>query len=128
MPYDLTTSRQPLRGEVVDDRPPPQSTAALLEMISYVMDRCFEIPGTNFRFGVNSLLLLIPVLGDIVPTFISTLILIIGLTHYRVPKIVAARMVLNSLLDAAISAIPVVGNVWDVLFKADTRNVRLLME
>jgi Domain of unknown function (DUF4112) len=45
-----------------------------------------------------------------------------------VPRIVAARMVVNTLLDSAVSAIPVVGNLWDVWFKADSRNVQLLRE
>jgi hypothetical protein len=53
-------------------------------------------------------------------------ILTIGLTSYQVPRIVAARMVMNTLLDSLISAIPLVGNLWDVWFKADTRNVNLL--
>src|SRR5262249_10329375 len=59
---------------------------------------------------------------------ISFAILAIGLSHYRVPRIVAARMVINSLIDSVMSSLPVVGNLFDVYFKADTRNVRLLRE
>jgi len=92
------------------------------------MDRCFELPGGKGRFGLNSVLLLVPVLGDAVATAVSLFILGVGLRHHRVPRIVAARMVVNTTLDSAISAVPIVGNVWDVWFKADTRNVRLLRE
>jgi hypothetical protein len=99
----------------------------LLDWLSLVMDRLFEIPGTRIKFGLNSILLLIPVLGDVIPTLISGLILAVGLSHHRVPRIVAARMMLNSLLDASLGWIPVFGDLFDLWFKADTRNVRLLM-
>lgn len=126
--YPVPT-RPVLRGEVVDEPPPvPRSTMDLLDWISYLMDRCYELPGTRVRVGFNSLFLLVPVLGDVLPTLISTAILVIGLSHYRVPRIVATRMVFNSLLDASISWVPVLGNLWDVYFKADTRNIRLLRE
>src|SRR5262245_32290893 len=122
-------TRPALRGEVVDDRPrKPVSVVDWLELASYLMDRLFTVPGTNKRFGLNSVMLLVPVLGDLLPTLISFGILAVGLSHYRVPRIVATRMVLNSLLDSLISCIPIVGNVWDVYFKADRRNVRLLKE
>lgn len=114
----VVLSRGPRRLEAID----------LLDGISHLMDRAFEIPGSNVRFGINSLLLFMPGIGDLIAGAISTFILLIGLTHYRVPKIVAARMILNSLLDATISAVPVVGNLWDVWFKADTRNVTLLRQ
>jgi hypothetical protein len=114
----VIVTREPRRFETID----------LLDGLSRLMDRCFEIPGSNFRFGINSLLLLMPGIGDAIAGAISTLIIVIALTHYRLPRIVAARMILNSVLDAAISAIPVIGNVWDVWYKADTRNVNLLRQ
>ncbi len=95
--------------------------------ISWVMDRCFELPGTGVRFGVNSiLLLLLPGLGDALTSILSFYILAIAFNNYRVPRIVAARMVVNTLLDSTISSLPLVGLMWNVWFKADTRNVRLL--
>jgi hypothetical protein len=100
----------------------------MLDRISLVMDRLFVLPGTRFRFGINSLLLLLPILGDAVASFVSLGILAIGLSNYRVPRIVAARMVLNSLLDASLGWVPVLGDLFDLFFKADTRNVRLLQE
>jgi hypothetical protein len=99
-----------------------------LEGLSHLMDRAWEVPGSKARFGLNSLLLLMPGIGDAIASAISLMILFVGLHHYRVPRIVAVRMVMNTVLDAAISAIPIVGNLWDVWFKADTRNVRLLRQ
>lgn len=124
---------QPIeRPTVISVKPVPRrpegTVLDLLDWLSLVMDRLFEVPGTRLRFGLNSVLLLLPVLGDIIPTLISAAILAIGLSHYRVPRIVAARMVLNSLLDASLGWIPVFGDLFDLWFKADTRNVRLLMQ
>src|SRR5262249_13117181 len=84
----------------VTPRPRPVDTIDLLESLSYLMDRCFEVPGTKARFGLNSLLLLVPVLGDAVASAISLFILSVGLRHKRVPRIVAARMVVNTMLDS----------------------------
>jgi len=109
----------------------PKETGTLLDfldLLSFLMDRCFTVPGTQMRFGFNSLLLFVPVAGDALAGMISFLILSVGLSHYRVPRIVATRMVLNSLLDTTMSGIPVVGNLFDVYFKADSRNIRLLKE
>jgi hypothetical protein len=107
-------------------QPPP--VLELLDWLSLVMDRAFQVPGTDVRFGLNSLLMLLPVLGDVIPTMVSVAILAVGLRHYRVPRIVAARMMLNSAVDASLGWIPVFGDLFDLWFKADTRNVRLLMQ
>jgi hypothetical protein len=112
----VVVKRLPRRVEVID----------LLEGVSHLMDRHFEVPGSRVRFGVSTLLLLLPGLGDLISTMISLFIVSVAVHHYRVPRIVAARMLVNTLLDAAICAVPGVGNVWDVWFKADTRNVNLL--
>lgn len=127
---DLQTNDKPTPTPVVIlGRTPHRPDALeLVELLSYLMDRCFELPGSRVRFGVNSLLLLLPGLGDVAAATVSLLIVGIGLTHYRVPRIVAARMVLNSLLDALISGVPILGNIWDVWFKADSRNVDLLRQ
>lgn len=122
-------TRAPLRGEILSaGAPDPHARALFLDWISFIMDRWFQVPGTRLRFGLNSILLLLPVLGDIIPTLISVAILLVGLRSYQVPRIVAARMVLNSLLDASLGWIPVLGDLFDLFFKADTRNVRLLQE
>jgi hypothetical protein len=122
-------TQQPLQGEVIAGPPTPrQVPLELLDLISFLMDRCVTIPGTQVKVGLNAVLFVLPVLGDIIPSLVSLSILAVGLGHYRVPRIVATRMVLNSLLDASIGWIPVVGDLFDVYFKADTRNVRLLQQ
>jgi Domain of unknown function (DUF4112) len=128
MPDQPLGTRPALRGEIVEGVPRAASPLEVLDLVSYVMDRCVEVPGTNIRVGLNALLPFLPVLGDIIPAMVSLGILLVGLNHYRVPRIVAARMVLNSLLDIALGWIPLFGDLFDVWFKADTRNVRLLQE
>ncbi len=130
MSHPPVEKHEPLKGEVVyhPQTVNVQSPADLLDLVSYLMDRCFVLPGTDVRFGLNAFFLVLPVLGDIIPALVSLGILAVGLSSYRVPRIVAARMVLNSLLDISIGWIPVVGDLFDLWFKADTRNVRLLQE
>lgn len=130
MSHPPAERHDPLKGEVVYH---PQTIhvktpVEFLDLVSYLMDRCFVLPGTDVRFGLNAFFLVLPVLGDIIPGLVSVGILAVGLSSYRVPRIVAARMVLNSLLDISIGWIPVVGDLFDLYFKADTRNVRLLQE
>jgi len=124
---------EPLRGRVLFGPMPPaqqnqQPMLAMLDTLSFVMDRMFEIPGTKMRVGLNTLLLLLPVFGDGISSLVSAAILAIGLSMFRVPRIVAARMMMNSLIDSAVGWIPVAGDLFNLWFKADTRNVRLLME
>ncbi len=132
---DAAERRKPLEGEILTGGASPRPggvagdpTLALLDLISFVMDRLVPIPGTRLRVGLNSLVLLLPVFGDVLASLVSVGILAIGLSSYRVPRIVAARMVLNTLLDTSLGWIPVVGDLFDLFFKADTRNVRLLQQ
>jgi uncharacterized protein DUF4112 len=127
-----STPAEPLKGQVLFGPPPgeqpQQPMLALLDLVSFVMDRLVEVPGTKVRVGLNTLLLLLPVVGDAFSSAVSVFILTVGLSVFKVPRIVAARMMMNSLIDASIGWIPVVGDVFNLWFKADTRNVRLLMQ
>jgi len=112
---------------VISRAPRPLAAFDALDAISHFMDRCFELPGSRMRFGFNSVMLLfLPGLGDLITGLVSLMILSVAITHCRVPRIVAARMMLNSLLDVTVSAVPVVGSLWGAWFKANTRNVNLL--
>src|SRR4051794_12861668 len=93
----VVTRRVPRRLEPID----------FLEGISRLMDSCFEIPGSRVRIGLNTFLLLAPGVGDAIASAISTLILVVGISSYRLPRIVVARLFINVLLDATVSAIPV---------------------
>lgn len=89
------------------------------------MDARFEIPGTGIRFGLDSILGLIPGVGDWL-TSIFSLYLISRALSAGAPASVIGRMVANVLFDLGIGAIPVLGDVADLFWKSNLRNVRLL--
>ena len=89
------------------------------------MDTVFRIPGLNWRFGLDPLLGLIPVVGDTLSSFVSLYILAIA-SRQGVSRITLARMALNIAVDWLLGAVPFVGDVFDVWWKGNQRNVRLL--
>jgi hypothetical protein len=110
--------------------PPGYSPAGLegLEKLAWLMDRAFTIPGTNIKVGLDAILGILPVGGDFLTGVIQVGIVLVALIHYKVPRAVAARMAANVLLDIAVGAIPILGDAFDVAFKANTRNLRLLSQ
>ena len=106
----------------------PRSAAVArnLERLAWLMDRAVKIPGTRMTVGLDAVLGLLPIGGDVATGLVQTGLVLVALHHYRVPKSVALRMGANVLLDVAVGAIPLVGDLFDVAFKANTRNLRLL--
>lgn len=98
-----------------------------LEQLSRWMDGVFRIPGTGWRFGLDALVGLIPGVGDTVTALASFYILAAGV-RYRVPKVTLLRMGLNIGLDYVFGSIPIVGDVFDVAWKSNQKNVELLRE
>lgn len=98
---------------------------ARLEALANVMDSAVRIPGINVTLGLDALLGIVPVAGNIATTLISSY-LILEAKRLGVSKLVLARMMGNVGLDALISAVPIAGNVADVFFKANRRNMALL--
>lgn len=98
-----------------------------LEALSHLLDTRFRLPVLGWRYGLDGLLGLVPVLGDTVSASISAY-LIVRAVQAGVPRSLAARMGLNVALDTLVGSIPLLGNVFDFAFKANTRNLRLLRE
>lgn len=96
-----------------------------LDSLAQFLDNRFRIPGTNLRFGLDALIGLVPVAGDLVGLLLSTYLFTIMARRGAGPLIML-RMVFNFLADAAIGAIPFLGDLFDFGFKANTRNVLLL--
>ena len=90
-----------------------------------LLDSRFRVPGTNIRFGLDPILSLIPGLGDLASPAFTVMLLFKGLER-QVPRIVLARMVLNALIDAAIGIVPIAGNIGDIFWRANTKNLALL--
>jgi hypothetical protein len=103
-----------------------EEMAKILEWLAWLMDRAIPIPGTKLSVGLDAILGLLPGGGDFLTGLIQTGIVLTAVHHYRVPRAVAARMAANVLLDTTVGAIPFVGDAFDAVFKANTRNLRLL--
>jgi hypothetical protein len=97
----------------------------VVRAISKVMDTAFTLPGTNFKFGVDAVVGLIPVVGDVVGGVIGTYIIFVA-AKMGVPKPVLTRMLMNVGADAVAGAVPVVGDALDAAWRANAMNVRLL--
>ncbi|WP_084447320.1 DUF4112 domain-containing protein [Hymenobacter roseosalivarius] len=106
---------------------PPEADQRLrwVESVARLMDSQFTLPGTRFRFGLDPILGLIPVVGDLTSMAISGALLLTMMRHGASGSLVV-RMALNILLDTIVGAIPVLGNIFDFAYKANDRNVRLL--
>jgi hypothetical protein len=89
------------------------------------MDELVRVPGTRIRFGLDALIGLIPGAGDVVTSGVSAYMLLAA-TRLGAPPAVIARMAGNIVLDLVVGAIPVLGDVFDIGWKANVRNVALL--
>lgn len=96
-----------------------------LRHLSYLLDSAFRIPVIGYRVGWDAVLGLVPVLGDAVGMLFSGYI-VYEAARLGVPKKVLARMIFNLALDAIIGSIPLIGSLFDAVWKANIRNMRLL--
>jgi hypothetical protein len=96
-----------------------------LELLAHVMDNAFEVPGVGLRFGFDALLGLIPGVGDAGTSLVSAYV--IQRAHrLGVGKMTLARMAANVALDFVVGAVPFAGDLFDLYWKANRRNVELL--
>ena len=98
-----------------------------LERLAWAMDSAIRVPGTNFTIGADAMLGLVPGVGNLATTAISGY-LIREAWRLGVPRATIARMIGNVAADSLISAIPVVGNLADVFWKANRKNMAILAE
>ncbi len=102
-----------------------QDTLARLDRFSYWTDSNFRVPFTQFRFGLSPLIGLVPVLGDFIGLVLSLYVL------YEARKVKASRgvqlrMIRNMLVEFVGGLLPIIGDAFDAIFKANTRNTELL--
>ncbi|WP_227377029.1 DUF4112 domain-containing protein [Haladaptatus halobius] len=96
-----------------------------VRMVSNLLDEAFRVPGTNFRFGLDPVLGILPVGGDAAGALIS--LYIVGEAYLMdVPRHVLARMIMNVAIDAFGGSIPILGSLFDATWKANRRNRELL--
>lgn len=97
-----------------------------LDYIAALLDDMFRIPGTQIRFGLDALIGWIPGIGDALAGMASFLI-VFAAWRRGVQAITLVRMTANVLLETAVGAIPVAGDVFHVVWKANRRNYKLLI-
>lgn len=103
----------------------PEADLARLRRLADWLDSRFVVPGTNWRFGLDGLFGLIPAGGDTILALVSLYIVAEG-WRLGVRKRTVARMLANVAVDAGIGAIPVAGDVFDFVWKANRRNLALI--
>lgn len=103
----------------------PRASTHDIEALSRVMDACFEIPGLRWRFGLNTLIDLVPGVGDAVTSLIAYGI-VIAAVQRGIPRVTLLRMALNVAIYAVIGIVPFIGDAVDTWFKPNMRNMALL--
>ncbi len=102
-----------------------RETLARLEWLATLLDTAFVVPGTKIRFGFDALVGLVPGIGDALTTAVS--LWIVHEAHkLSAPRELIARMIGNVALDGLVGAMPVFGDVFDVMWRSNRRNMRLL--
>ena len=105
--------------------PSRQERIARIDALASLLDTAFTLPGSNIRFGLDALIGLVPGIGDAITTALS-LYIVHEARQLGAPRHVVLRMVLNVMLDGFVGAVPLVGDAFDVLWRANRRNMRLL--
>jgi len=98
-----------------------------IDMLATMLDTAFVLPGTDVRFGVESLLRLLPGAGDVLASALSCYLLYEA-RQLGVPRLLLARMAGNVIIEAIFGAVPIAGDAFDIFFRANRRNVALLRE
>ncbi|AWN34843.1 DUF4112 domain-containing protein [Methylobacterium radiodurans] len=103
----------------------PEASLVRLEALAHLLDSAFLIPGINRRVGVEAVIGLVPIIGDIAGMAISSYI-VYEARRLGAPRWLIGRMALNVAFDGAVGVVPLAGDLFDAAFKANRRNVRLL--
>jgi hypothetical protein len=96
-----------------------------LRAMSRLLDNAFTIPGTRYRFGLDALIGLVPGLGDAVSAVFSGY-LVLQASRMGAPRSVVTRMIGNVAIDTIVGWIPLLGDIFDVAWKSNVRNMALL--
>lgn len=98
---------------------------ARVRRVARLLDSALRIPGTSIRFGLDAVIGLVPGLGDVAGAALAAYLVLLA-ARLGAPPAVVLRMLANVALDAVAGAVPVLGDLFDIAWKANTRNVALL--
>lgn len=103
----------------------PASIRRRIEALEYLLERSFVVPGTQYRFGLDQAIGLVPVLGDLITAAMASY-LVWEARNLGLPKWKLWRMMGNVGFDALLGAVPLVGDAADFVFRANTRNLKIV--
>ena len=115
-------------GNARFDHSPAQSRAARIariDALATLLDTAFILPGTNIRFGFDAMIGLVPGIGDLITTGLS-LYIVSEARALGAPRHLILRMLANVALDGVVGAVPLLGDAFDVMWRANRRNMALL--
>jgi len=113
IPMDLPLGREPL------------AVLRRIEIMEHLLERSMTIPGTSRKVGLDALVGLVPIVGDVVTAIMGAYI-VWEASNLGLPKWKLWRMAANIAIDTGFGAIPLVGDAFDVLFRSNTRNLRIV--
>ena len=103
----------------------PQAVRMRVEALEKLLERAFHIPGTKIPFGLDSIIGLVPVLGDLITAAMGAYIVWearnLGMSKWQL-----IRMTANIGIDTAIGAIPIVGDAFDLFWRSNSKNLRII--
>jgi hypothetical protein len=102
-----------------------EQSMARLEAVAKLMDSAFVLPGTDVRIGLDAVIGFVPGIGDLISGAVASY-LVWEARRLGAPKWLIARMSANVLLDTTVGAIPILGDMFDLAFRANMRNMALL--
>ena len=100
---------------------------ARIDALATLLDTAIVIPGTQIRFGLDAVIGLLPGIGDVITTVLA-LFIVSEARSLGAPPLLIARMIVNVALDGVVGAVPLAGDVFDVAFRANRRNMALLRD
>ena len=103
----------------------PQAVRARIEALEKVLERAFVIPGTKIPFGLDSIIGLVPVLGDFV-TAVMGAYMVWEARNLGMSKWQLVRMTANVGVDTALGAIPLLGDAFDLVWRSNSKNLRII--
>jgi hypothetical protein len=123
----MNTARSDVFEAIKAAGPSREDAIARVTMVAKLMDSAFVIPGLNRRVGLDAVLGLVPGIGDVLSAALASYIIWearqLGLPRWKI-----ARMIGNVAVDTAVGAIPFAGDLFDVVFKSNERNLRIIHE
>ncbi len=118
----IRTSRGAFQSHSPDSR---RAAIRRIDVLSRLFDTAFVFPGTKVRFGIEAILRLIPGVGDVAASSLSAYLLYEA-HRLEVPPHIFGRLVANVAIEGVVGAVPLLGDIFDIGFRANRRNLRIL--